>query len=52
MQVITTAGEVFHLHFGIGTGAPDGVADLLRLDHGRESLGRPGKSRRHRVRVA
>ena len=36
LQVIATAGEVFHLHFGIGKGAANGVADLLRLDHGRE----------------
>jgi hypothetical protein len=38
LEVVTTAGEVFHLHFGIGKGAANGVADLLRLDHGRGFL--------------
>ena len=30
LQVITTAGEVFHLHDGIGKGAADGLADPLK----------------------
>ena len=35
LEVITPTGEVFHLHLGIGKGAADGVANLLRLDHGK-----------------
>ena len=40
LKVIATAGEILHLHRGIGKGAADGLANLIRLDHGgRETVG-------------